>query len=83
MSRFPRTPSRDALQQPRHRTDRLARAVRQAAARWRAPRTSREAPPDRLALLEDDLREVRTRVNALFFAVIAVGLSDLVGRLLA
>jgi hypothetical protein len=35
----------------------------------------------RIDHLEGDLREVRTRVNALFFTVIAVALGDLVARL--
>ena len=44
------------------------------------------ARPDRLAAalrldhLEEDLREVRTRVNALFFTAIAVVLGDVLGR---
>ena len=61
-------------------SSRLARAVRATVGRWRG--AQRGHAGDRLTRLEDDLREVRTRVNALFFAVIAVGLSDLVGRLL-
>jgi hypothetical protein len=36
-----------------------------------------------LEYLERDVQEVRTRVNALFFAVIAAALGDLVGRLVA
>ena len=34
----------------------------------------------RLDTLEREVQEVRTRVNALFFAVIAVAIADLVGR---
>ncbi len=35
----------------------------------------------RIQQLEHEVREVRTRINALFFAVIAAALGDLVGRL--
>jgi len=68
---------------PRNREpggDPLAAALRRLARRWRhaAP-----APADPVARLERDVQEVRTRVNALFFAVLTVGLTDLAGRLLA
>ena len=62
------------------RHDRLAEAVRALV-----PRSRTRSPADdeatRLAHLEEDVREIRTRVNALFFTVIAVALGDLVGRL--
>lgn len=53
-------------------------------------RTTRPEPaPDletrlgaRLDALEHDLGEVRTRINALFFAVLTAALGDLVGRLM-
>jgi len=35
----------------------------------------------RLDALEHDVREVRTRINALFFAVLTAALGDLAGRL--
>jgi hypothetical protein len=59
--------------------DRLADAVR---ALYGAP----QRPPARdvtqqLEYLERDVQEVRTRVSALFFAVLAAVLGDLVGRL--
>jgi hypothetical protein len=59
--------------------DRLADAVR-------ALRGTRQRPPPRdvtqqLQYLERDVQEVRTRVNALFFAVLAAALGDLIGRL--
>lgn len=69
---------RNAARRPGAQADRLARAVRTAANRWHAPAPTTES--DRLARLEDDLHEVRTRVNALFFAVFAVGVTDLIGR---
>lgn len=34
----------------------------------------------RLTALEEDVREVRTRINALFFAVLTAALGDLAGR---
>ena len=54
-----------------------------AALRRLRPHRTVAPPADPLARLERDLQEVRTRVNALFFAVLTVGLSDLAGRLLA
>ena len=65
---------------------RLARAVRETA-RALLPRR-RAAPPSgdreaRLDYLERELAEVRTRVNALFFAVLGVALGELVGRVVA
>ena len=63
-------------------TQRLVEAVR-------ALRTSREPRPPasdveaRLDYLERDLAEVRSRVAALFFAVLGAGLLQLVGRLVA
>ena len=35
----------------------------------------------RMERMEQELQETRTRVNALFFAVLGVGLGDLIGRL--
>jgi hypothetical protein len=43
----------------------------------RAPRADLDT---RLTALEQDLREVRTRINALFFAVLTAALGDLAGR---
>ncbi len=67
--------------------DRLTAAVRALLplrSRARRARGARVADPAaRLRLLERDLQEVRTRVNALFFAVFAVALGDLVTRLLS
>lgn len=45
-----------------------------------------ERPPaanaeEQLKYLERDVQEVRTRVNALFFTVLAAALGDVVGRL--
>lgn len=34
----------------------------------------------RLTALEEDVREIRTRINALFFAVLTAALGDLAGR---
>jgi hypothetical protein len=34
----------------------------------------------RLVALEDNVREIRTRINALFFAVLTAALGDLAGR---
>ena len=66
------------------RDRRLATAIR-ALIRDALPRR-RERPPasdtaTRLDYLERDVSGVRTRVNALFFAVLSVALGDLVGRL--
>jgi HAMP domain-containing protein len=69
----------------RRRPDRLGDAVRRLARhRW----TGRATPPApageialRVAELERQLQEVRTRINALFFAVLAAALGDLAGRL--
>lgn len=59
---------------------RLAEAIRalKPKSRPQPPATDHAA---RLDHLEENVREVRTRVNALFFTVIAVALGDLVGRL--
>ncbi|MCK9487553.1 MAG: hypothetical protein M0R73_12795 [Dehalococcoidia bacterium] len=57
------------------------------ALRGGARRTLPDAPAGsadvavRLATLEREVREVRTRIHALFFAVLTAGLGDLVGRL--
>ncbi|MEE8421305.1 MAG: hypothetical protein V3S31_00860 [Dehalococcoidia bacterium] len=47
------------------------------------PRPNARTQRLRIDYIEGDLREVRTRVNALFFTVIAVALGDLVARLVA
>ena len=66
----------------RHRRpDRIADALRGLG----VGRPRRVPPPEgdlsaRLAAMERDLQEVRTRVNALFFAVFAAALGDLAGR---
>lgn len=62
-------------------TDRLEAAIRSL-------RGTRERPPatgmqQRLEYLERDVQEVRTRVNALFFAVITAVLGNLLVRLVA
>jgi hypothetical protein len=64
------------------RPDRLAETLRALLPRARQ-RPSARTQRIRLDHLEEDVREVRTRVNALFFTVIAVALGDLVGRLVA
>lgn len=59
--------------------DRLGDAVRA----WRRSRTRPPASGmhEQLQYLERDVQEVRTRVNALFFTVLAAALGDLAGRL--
>jgi hypothetical protein len=60
-------------------SDRLGDAVRS----WRRA-TSRPPAADvtqQLAYLERDVQEVRTRVNALFFTVLAASIGELAGRL--
>lgn len=64
--------------------DRLGEALRRLAGRPPA----RERPPAhdlaaRLDYLERDLAEVRTRINGLFFGLIAVALAEIVTRALA
>lgn len=65
----------------RPRSDRLSEVLRTLLLRphRRTPATTQRG---RLDHLEEDLREVRTRVNALFFTVIAVGLGDLLGQVM-
>lgn len=73
------------------RPDPLRDTVRRLGERLRGERLRgerREQTParpralgERLDRLEQDVQEVRTRVNGLFFAVLAVGLGDLVARL--
>ena len=78
----------DSRQSPRaHEADRLGAAVRRFARR-RRPAASPTVPappaPDfgaRIADLERQVQEVRTRINALFFAVLTAALVDLGGRL--
>lgn len=59
--------------------DRLGEAIRT----WRQARSRPPAADlgEQLQYLERDLQEVRTRVNALFFTVLAAALGDLAGRL--
>ena len=59
--------------------DRLGDAIRA----WRQARSRRPAADlgEQLQYLERDVQEVRTRVNALFFTVLAAALGDLAGRL--
>ena len=73
-----------------NRPDRLAEALRALLPRFGDLRQHDPRPPGsdhaaRLHHLERDLQDVRqdvrTRVNVLFFTVIAVALGDLVGRL--
>lgn len=64
--------------------DRLGETLRRLAGR--AP--ARERPPAddlaaRLDYLERDLAEVRTRINGLFFGLIAVALGEIVAGALA
>ena len=61
---------------------RLAEALRALLARGHA-RPPLDDPDARLDYLERELGEMRTRINALFFAVLAVALGELVGRLVA
>ncbi|MQA00308.1 MAG: hypothetical protein GEU80_13440 [Dehalococcoidia bacterium] len=63
--------------------DRLGDAVRRllAVRRPQAPRPAADDLPGRLDRLERDVQEVRTRINALFFAVLTAAAGDLVGRL--
>ena len=58
----------------------LRRLARRGEARPRPPAHDLAA---RLDYLERDASEVRTRINALFFSVIAVALGELVSRVLA
>ena len=69
----------------RKQGDPLAAAVRRLASRRaRSVAPAGSAPPrdmdSRLTELERELREVRTRINALFFAVLTAALGDLAGR---
>ena len=68
----------------RHRRpDPLGHLVR-GVSRQHAKRAEVETPSRdlhaRLDALEHDVREVRTRINALFFAVMTAALGDLAGR---
>ncbi len=71
----------------RGHTDRLTESVR-AIARRRAPRPVAPPPgelppgdlPARVAALEREVKEIRTRINALFFTVLTVVLVDVLGR---
>jgi uncharacterized protein YceH (UPF0502 family) len=65
-----------------HRRDPLAEAARRIAIgrSRRAAAASHGDVDARLAALEREVSEVRTRVNALFFTVIAAALGDLVAR---
>jgi uncharacterized protein YceH (UPF0502 family) len=69
------------MQQP----DRLARIVRALLlgerARPDAPGVPHADAPARLEAVEREVAEVRTRVNALFFAVITASVADLVARM--
>jgi len=55
----------------------LRGVARQRTKRVEAPARDLHA---RLDALEHDVREVRTRINALFFAVLTAALGDLAGR---
>jgi hypothetical protein len=61
-------------------SDRLADAIR--ALRGAPARPPARNMRQQLEYLERDVQEVRTRVNALFFAVITAALGDLVARLI-
>ena len=76
--------SRHHRPEPAHRPDPLGRLARDIA-RVRAKRPAAQEAPSRdfdarLDALEQDVREVRTRINALFFAVLTAALGDLAGR---
>ena len=61
-------------------SDRIARAVRALQ-----PQSRRMPPKDlteQVAYLERDLAEVRTRVNALFFAVLTAALGQVIAKVL-
>lgn len=70
--------------------DRLARAVRALVLGERMrgtaptpPAARPEAPPRldaRMDTIEREVQEMRSRVNALFFAVLTAGVADLVAR---
>jgi hypothetical protein len=68
----------------RRRPDRVGEALRGlAAGRHRRVERSTEVGDEagaRLAALEREVQEVRTRVNALFFAVLTAAAVDLIGR---
>jgi hypothetical protein len=59
--------------------DRLAEAIRSLRGATSRPPTANTR--EQLQYLERDVQEVRMRVNALFFAVLAAAIGDLVGRL--
>jgi hypothetical protein len=62
-------------------SERLAEALRQALTRGEAaPPPSPHDVPGRLAALEREVGEARTRVNAPFFAVLTVALTDVFAR---
>lgn len=66
--------------------DRLARAVRALMLGERLRHARPPHPPStdaatRLDAVERDVQEVRTRVNALFFAVLTAGVADVVARM--
>ncbi len=59
--------------------DRLAEAIRSLWGASARPPAADER--EQLRYLERDVQEVRTRVNALFFTVLAAAVGDLAGRL--
>ena len=62
---------------------RLARALRAVTGGRVEPRPPARDLTEALAYLERDVDEVRTRVNALFFAVLVSALGQLVTKVLA
>ena len=60
-------------------SDRLDRAVRGVFG-GRAPLPPAANPAEHLAHLEREMHDVRTRVNGLFFAVIAANLGEVIAR---
>ncbi len=69
-------------------SERLATALGTTLRRLARREPVSERPPAhdlaaRLDYLERDASEVRTRINALFFAMIAVALGEIVSRVLA
>ena len=64
---------------PHEPSARLARALHGLLGHARTRPPARDLT-EALAYLERDVEEVRTRVNALFFAVLTAGVADVVAR---
>ena len=64
-----------------HLADAMRRLLRKRSAEQAQPATSARATTRRqLEQLEREMQEVRTRVNALFFAVIAANFGEIIAR---